>query len=104
MTRQDSSTQASSRAEPGPWMELSDMGSFYAGGREAVVSGKPVREAILRPGEPPVSVDPNGTYQVEQLYAQYFIPRHVRGEASLLLWHGAPFTGATYETTPDGRE
>jgi pimeloyl-ACP methyl ester carboxylesterase len=52
----------------------------------------------------PVTVDPNGTYQVEQMYVQYFLPKNERGAAPLLLWHGGSMTGVTYETTPDGRE
>jgi pimeloyl-ACP methyl ester carboxylesterase len=38
------------------------------------------------------------------MYVQYFIPARQKGKYPLLLWHGAWLTGATYETTPDGRE
>ncbi len=78
------------------------MGSFYVGGREAAVSGNPVRNAILR-GEPPVPIDLNGTYQVEQLYAQYFIPARVmvtgrrrRGREPPLLSERCPFRDAIH--------
>lgn len=83
---------------------LKDMGSFHVGGREAVISGKPVREVVFTPGGVPAKVDPNGVYQVESMYVQYFIPQEQRGALPLLMWHGGGLTGVTYETTPDGRE
>jgi hypothetical protein len=79
------------------------MGSFHVGGREVVIKGKTAPKVELTPGVPS-NIDPNGTYEVEQMYAQYFIPSALRGKYPLLLWHGAWLTGATYETTPDGRE
>ena len=82
---------------------LRDMGSFHVGGRTAVVSGKPVLEVRRTPGGPLTKVDPNGTYQVEQAYVQYFLPAQPRGAVPLLLWHGGGLTGASFETTPDGR-
>ena len=83
---------------------LKDMGSFHIGGREVRISGKPVKEVVFTPGGVPAKVDPNGVYQVEQMYVQYFIPQHQRGALPLLMWHGGGLTGVTYETTPDGRE
>ena len=82
---------------------LKDMGSFHVGGREVVISGKPVKEVVFTPGGVPAKVDPNGVYQVEQMYVQYFIPQKQRGALPLLMWHGGGLTGVTYETTPDGR-
>ena len=83
---------------------LQEMGSFHVGGREHTISGKPVKEIVFTPGGVPAKVDPNGVYQVEQMYVQYFIPQNRRGALPLLLWHGGGLTGVTYETTPDGRE
>lgn len=83
---------------------LKAMGSFHVGGREVTISGKPVREVVFTPGGVPAKVDPNGVYQVEQMYVQYFIPQDQRGSLPLLMWHGGGLTGVTYETTPDGRE
>jgi hypothetical protein len=57
-------------AEP---ITLRDMGSFHVGGRLVEISGKPVREVVFAPGGVPAKVDPNGTYQVEQMYVQYFL-------------------------------
>ena len=82
---------------------LKDMGSFHVGGREFVVSGKPVKEVMFTVGGAPAKVDPNGVYQVEQMYVQYFIPASQRGKLPLLMWHGGGLTGVTYESTPDGR-
>ncbi|MBC9876895.1 esterase [Bradyrhizobium sp. INPA01-394B] len=83
---------------------LRDMGSFHVGGRLVEISGKPVREVVFSPGGVPAKVDPNGTYQVEQMYVQYFLPASEKGAYPLLMWHGGGLTGVTYETTPDGRE
>ena len=83
---------------------LKDMGSFHAGGREITISGQPVKEVTFTAGGVPAKVDPNGVYQVEQMYVQYFIPQNERGALPLLMWHGGGLTGVTYETTPDGRE
>ncbi|HEY1363435.1 MAG TPA: esterase [Xanthobacteraceae bacterium] len=83
---------------------LRGMGSFHVGGRIAEVSGKPVREIVRIPGGPPSKLDPNGQFMVEQMYVQYFLPKSRKGRFPLLMWHGGGLTGATYETTPDGRE
>jgi len=85
-------------------IQLSQMGSFHVGGREVVLSGKPIKEVLFAPGGVPAKVDPNGVYQVEQMYVQYFIPQNPRGSFPLMLWHGGGLSGVTYETTPDGRE
>ena len=83
---------------------LRDMGSFHVGGREVTISGKPVKEVVFTPGGVPAKVDLNGTYLVESMYVQYFLPAQRRGQVPLLMWHGGGLTGVTYETTPDGRE
>src|SRR5258706_11441155 len=83
---------------------LRDMGSFHVGGREVVLSGKPVKEVVFTASGVPAKVDPNGTYLVESMYVQYFLPAGRKGQLPLLMWHGGGLTGVTYETTPDGRE
>ncbi|HEY6820662.1 MAG TPA: esterase [Burkholderiales bacterium] len=83
---------------------LRDMGSFHVGGRDVEISGKPVKEIVFTPGGVPAKVDLNGTYSVEAMYVQYFLPAERRGALPLLMWHGGGLTGVTYETTPDGRE
>jgi pimeloyl-ACP methyl ester carboxylesterase len=83
---------------------LRGMGSFHVGGRVVEVHGKPVRDIVRVPGGPSSRLDPNGEYQVEQMYVQYFLPRDRKGKVPLLMWHGGGLTGVTFETTPDGRE
>jgi pimeloyl-ACP methyl ester carboxylesterase len=93
---------ASGHAEDGA-IELRDMGSFHIGGRTVEISGKPTKEVLLSPGGVPAKIDLNGSYQVEQMYVQYFLAKDRRGAVPILLWHGGGMTGVTYETTPDGR-
>jgi pimeloyl-ACP methyl ester carboxylesterase len=81
---------------------LRDMGSFHVGGRYIEVKGQPVKEVVFTPGGVPAKIDPNGTYQVEQMYVQYFLAGNRKGRLPLLMWHGGGLTGVTYETKPDG--
>ena len=78
------------------------MGSFHIGGRIIEITGQPVKEVVFTPGGVPAKVDPNGKYQVEQMYVQYFLPQNRKGKLPLLLWHGGGLSGVTYETKPDG--
>ena len=94
-------TASAQAAEP---ITLRNMGSFHVGGRLVEIGGKPVKEIVFTPGGVPAKVDPNGTYQVEQMYVQYFLPANERGAFPLLMWHGGGLTGVTWDTTPDGRE
>jgi len=94
-------TLAASAEEP---ISLRGMGSFHVGGRLVAISGKPVREVTFTPGGVPAKVDPNGNYQVEQMYVAYFLPATRSGKLPLLLWHGGGLSGVTYETKPDGGE
>jgi pimeloyl-ACP methyl ester carboxylesterase len=83
---------------------IKEMGSFHVGGRVAVISGKPEKEVVFSKGGVPTKIDPNGEYQVEQMYVQYYIPQDAKSKHPLLLWHGGGLSGKCYETTPDGRE
>ena len=78
------------------------MGSFHIGGRHVEVKGQPVKEIVFTPGGVPAKLDPNGVYQVEQMYAQYYLVQNRKGRLPLLMWHGGGLSGVTYETKPDG--
>ena len=94
-------TPAMAQKQP---IALRDMGSFHIGGRTIEITGQPIKEVVFTPGGVPAKIDPNGVYQVEQMYVQYFLPQNRKGKLPLLMWHGGGLTGVTYETTPDGRE
>src|SRR5947209_13836915 len=81
---------------------LRDMGSFHVGGRVIEITGQAVKEVVFTPGGVPAKVDPNGKYQVEQMYVQYFLPQNNKGKLPLLLWHGGGLSAFTYETILDG--
>ena len=89
-------------SESGP-IALRGMGSFHIGGREVTISGRPVKEVLFTPGGVPAKVDPNGVYQIEQMYSQYFLVQNRKGKLPLLMWHGGGLSGVTYETKPDGK-
>jgi hypothetical protein len=89
------------QANSGP-VALRDLGSFHVGGRLIEITGQPIKEIVFTPGGVPAKVDPNGKYQVEQLYVQYFLVQNRKGKLPLLMWHGGGLTGVTYETKPDG--
>lgn len=92
-----------SAAGRGGPLRLRDMGSFHVGGQPVVLQGQPATRQVLAAGGEPVLLDPNGTYWVGQMYAQYFLPEDKAHETPLLLWHGGGLTGACWESTPDGR-
>src|ERR1700757_2155933 len=81
---------------------LRDLGSFHVGGRLIEITGQPIKEIVFTPGGVPAKVDPNGKYQVEQMYVQYFLVQTRKGKLPLLMWHGGGLTGVTYDTKPDG--
>jgi pimeloyl-ACP methyl ester carboxylesterase len=82
---------------------LKDFGSFHIGGRQATLSGLPVREVVYTRGGAPMKLDPNSDFEVEQMYIQYLIPADQKSKYPLLMWHGGGFTGVTWETKPDGK-
>src|SRR5262245_7352478 len=58
---------------------LRDMGSCHGGGRVIEITGQPIKEIVFTPGGVPAKMDPNGKYQVEQMYVQYFLPQNRKG-------------------------
>jgi len=45
----------------------------------------------------------DGAHMVGQMYAQHFRLAQPRYPIPIALWHGGGLTGASWETTPDGR-
>lgn len=86
-----------------PPLQVREIGSLHVGGRVATLEGLPTREVTFSAGAPPLRIDPNGEFQVEQMYAHYVRLAAPRARYPLILAHGGGLTGVTWETTPDGR-
>lgn len=89
-------------ADQGKPIVLKDFGSFHIGGERVTLSGLPVTEVQAIPGGPKRKSDPNGDYQVGQMYVQYMLLAKPKSPYPLLFWHGGGMTGVNWETKPDG--
>lgn len=83
-------------------MRLAAFGSYFAGGRTVTVSGQQ-RRSLHVTASTSIVHDPNGDYPIESAYVQWFEPATIRHELPIVLVHGGGLSGASWETTPDGR-
>jgi len=84
-------------------VSIADVGSFHVGGRSVSLTGLPIRDVVFTAGSAPIKVDPNGDFEVEQMYVSYTKLAQPKARYPLLLWHGGGLTGVTWETKPDGK-
>lgn len=84
-------------------IEVRDIGSMHVGGRSARLDGLPAQQMRFSPGGPLVQIDPNGEFEIEQMYVQYVRLARPRARHPLLMMHGGGLCGAMYETKPDGQ-
>ena len=82
---------------------VKEVGSFHIGGRSETLSGMPTKDVVFSAGAPALKVDPNGEFEVEQMYVQYVKLAQPKGSVPILMWHGGGLTGVTWETKPDGK-
>ena len=82
---------------------VKEVGSFHVGGHTETLNGLPSKEIVFSPGAPAIKVDPNGEFEVEQMYVQFVKLAQPKSKLPLLLWHGGGLSGATWETKPDGK-
>ncbi len=87
---------------PGTY-NVREVGSFHVGGRQVTLTGLPEREIVFSAGTPPLKVNPNGDFEVEQMYVQYIKLANPKARYPLLLVHGGGLAGVTWETKPDGK-
>ncbi|WP_052265381.1 alpha/beta fold hydrolase [Ruegeria sp. ANG-R] len=86
---------------PGIWIK--ETGSFFAGGRRVTLTGQPIQQVQVSQNAPTRTVDMNGENITGQCYVQYLRQEAPGFDTPLMFWHGGSMTGATWETTPDGR-
>lgn len=83
---------------------LNKIGSFYIGGGNAEISGKPVYQRQFVLGGPMREVDPNGDFESGQMYVQYFLQEDPISDYPILLMHGGGMCGSCWENAPDNSE
>ncbi len=86
-----------------PAQGLREFGSFHIAGRSVTLEGLEVTVGVITSGAPARKIDPNGEFEVDQMYVQYMVPEPIRAKYPLLMWHGGGVTGVTWETKPDGQ-
>ena len=86
-------------------VDVKEVGSFHVGGRTAVLSGLPEKDVKFTPTSPVTRLNPNGEFEVEQMYVQYvkLADSARRGAWPMLMIHGGGLSGVTWETKPDGQ-
>jgi pimeloyl-ACP methyl ester carboxylesterase len=86
-------------------MNVKEVGSFHIGGRTATLSGMPIKDVQFTPSTPVMKVNPNGEFEVEQMYVQYvkLEPSSQKAVYPLIMMHGGGLSGVTWETKPDGK-
>ena len=79
-------------------LQLDEIGSLSAGGRQVCAPG------AFDPTVPGAgSRNAGQCFQIDQIYAQYLIPKNSK-KLPIVFIHGGAGTGRVWETTPDGRE
>ena len=85
-------------------LAVKEIGSFHVGGRTATLTGLPEKEVRFTPTQPPTKLNPNGEFEVEQMYVQYttLADEARKGAHPMVMMHGGGLAGVTWETKPDG--
>ena len=76
-------------------LNLADEGMFFVNAKTVVSK---------YPGASPAGPVKPGTVMVNQMYVHYRVPVQRTSGMPIVLVHGGGLTGASFETTPDGRE
>lgn len=78
---------------------LKETGSFYAGGKQVTISGKPIYKRQFVKGGPVRTVDPNGDFETGQMYVQYFKLEKPLQKYPVILMHGGGVCGSVWENS-----
>jgi len=87
-------------AEP---IAIAEIGHILVGGETTVIRGAAKRPRVRPPGSPLLEIDPNGDYTHGATYVHFVRLAQPRHALPILLLPGGGLSGASYETTPDGR-
>jgi pimeloyl-ACP methyl ester carboxylesterase len=83
-------------------LSLSEISSFYVGGRVSNVEGRETFSIQLPQQRKPFLVDPNGEFDIEQVYVQAFKLTCPSKPHAVVLMHGGGLTGSVWESLADG--
>ena len=97
VARAGSEPAALSRSIAGSPLTIARQGSLFLAGAKVSVPG------AFDPNAMPMGGLDGDSYWAHQVYVHYQVPERQRGLPIVML-HGAGQTGATWESTPDGRE
>jgi hypothetical protein len=89
-------------SDSGP-LRVRSMSGFHVGGRSLSVHGEASRPMFVAPGVPAATADPNGDFEIGQLYAHEVRLDDPRSQYPVVFWPGGGLSGVCYEGTPDGR-
>ncbi len=79
-----------------------EIGSFYIGGEEMRVSGQQLVAVSTTAGMPVAKRDPNGEFEMGQMYVPYVRLADPKAKYPILFIHGGGLSGTTWENSPDG--
>lgn len=82
--------------------DIARFGSFYVGGRDVVLEGRPTF-TIAFTDTASKEFSQNGRYHLEPAYVQYFEPVESNGALPVVFLHGGGMAGVMWEQTADGR-
>jgi pimeloyl-ACP methyl ester carboxylesterase len=85
-------------------IQLASIRSIYLRSGEFTARGMPITELRLKDQPDPFVADPNGQYEVGQIYAQVYRLVRPRHPWPVLLWHGGGLTGSLWESTAAGEQ
>jgi pimeloyl-ACP methyl ester carboxylesterase len=81
---------------------VKEMGNFYIGGQEMRISGQPLVDVSTTAGMPVAKRDPNGEFEMNQMYVEYVKLAHPKAKYPIIFVHGGGLSGTTWENGPDG--
>ena len=80
-----------------------EIGHLYVGGQGVQLRNMPARPRLRAPDLPPQTIDPNGDFVAGATYVGFVKLARPAHRYPILMIPGGGLSGASFETTPDGR-